>query len=87
LLEAFVLLVSLSGNYKDERIAGNFIDCKEAMQYYKQQCNDHKAARCLRVEDIDLTSYKEDTPFDFDIKEKQSCGFVGVDNRLYEESK
>ena len=85
MLEAFVLLVSLSGNYKDERIAGNFIDCKEAMQYYKQQCNDHKAARCLRVEDIDITSYKEDTLFGFKIKEKQSCGFVGVDNRLYKE--
>jgi len=84
MLEAFVLLVSLSGDYKDERIEGYFANCEQAMYHYKQQCNDHLSARCLRVEDIDITNYneyniKQDTSFDFEIKERQSCGFVGVE--------
>jgi hypothetical protein len=85
MIEAFVLMVSLSGNYKDERIAGHFFNCKQAMYYFKSQCSDHKAARCLMKEQVDKISLKafEDT-FSFDIKERQSCGFVGVDKKFYD---
>ena len=85
MIEAFVLIVSLSGDYKDDRIAGHFFNCEQAMYYYEQQCNDHKAARCVMKEQVDKISLKvfEDT-FDFAIKERQSCGFVGVDTKFYD---
>lgn len=80
MIEAFVLMVSLSGNYKDERIAGHFLNCEQAMYYYSQVCNDHKAARCILKEHIDKVSLET---FDFDIKERQSCGFVGVQKEKF----
>ena len=84
MIEAFVLIVSLSGDYKDERIAGHFFNCEQAMHYYSQVCNDHKAARCIMKEQVDKISLKafEDT-FDFTIKEPQSCGFVGVQKEKF----
>jgi len=78
----FILTVSLSGDYTDLEYVGNFIDCPTAMTYYDEYCGDYKAASCLLKEYSLLpTNHIDSNPFDFKIKESQSCGFVGVDLR------
>jgi len=79
----FILTVSLSGNYNDLEYVGNFIDCPTAMAYYEENCGGYKAASCLLKEYSLLSDNHVDAnPFDFDtIREKHSCGFVGVDPR------
>lgn len=78
----FILTVSLSGNYDDLEYVGNFINCDIAMQYYKENCSEHRAASCTLKEYTLLPPNHVDVnPFDFEIKAVQSCGFVGVENR------
>ena len=78
----FILTVSLSGNYNDMEYVGNFIDCPTAMMYYDEHCSKYKAASCLLKKYSLLPSNHIDAnTFDFEITERQSCGFVGVDTR------
>ena len=81
----FILTVSLSGNYDDLEYVGNFDNCTIAMQYFKENCSQHKAASCTLKEYTLLPPNHVDiNPFDFDtIREGQSCGFVGVDTRTF----
>jgi len=81
----FVLIVSLSGDYKDDQYVANFPNCVLAMQYFKENCSEHKAASCLLKEYTLLPpNHLDINPFDFDtIKEGQSCGFVGLDTRTF----
>jgi len=78
----FILTVSLSGSYDDLEYVGNFINCDIAMQYFKENCSEHKAASCTLKEYTLLPpDHQDKNPFDFKIKDVQSCGFVGVDTR------
>ena len=80
----FVLTVSLSGNYDDLEYVGNFIDCPTAMIYFKENCSEYKAASCTLKEYTMLPpNHLDVNSFDFDIKEVQGCGFVGVDTRTF----
>jgi len=78
----FVLIVSLSGDYKDDEYIANFIDCTIAMEYFKENCSQHKAARCISEQYINLPDDRvTKDSFSFVITEPQSCGFIGVDTR------
>jgi len=83
----FILTVSLSGNYDDLEFVGYFNDCNVAMQYYKENCSEHKAASCLLKEYSNIPpDHKAPSQFDFDSlssNESKSCGFVGVDKRTF----
>ena len=81
----FILTVSLSGNYDDLEFVGYFNDCPTAMIYFKENCSEHKAASCLLKEYSNIPpDHVSPSQFDFDtIRERQSCGFVGVDTRTF----
>ena len=83
----FVLTVSLSGSYNDLEYVGNFINCDVAMQYFKENCSEHKAASCtLKEYTLIPPDHVSPSQFDFDSlssNESQSCGFVGVDTRTF----
>ena len=80
----FVLAVSLSGNYTDMKYIANFLNCDLAMKYYSENCSEYKAASCTLKEYTILPSdHKTINPFDFKIKDIQSCGFIGVDTRSF----
>ena len=85
----FILTVSLSGNYKDLEYVGTFDNCEIAMNYFKKNCSNHKAASCTLKENTLLPKDHVDaSPFDFDtISEQHSCGFVGVDFNFLKEKK
>tara|TARA_R110000787_G_scaffold21844_3_gene64120 strand:+ start:5611 stop:5877 length:267 start_codon:yes stop_codon:yes gene_type:complete len=81
---SFVLVVSLLGDYSDNQYVGNFVSCDVAMSYYKEQCQEFKAASCLLEEYMYLPEgHKSRSPFDFKITEPQSCGFVGVSTNQF----
>ena len=79
----FILTVSLSGNYDDLEFVGYFNDCPTAMIYFKENCSEHKAASCSLKEYTNIPpDHVSPSQFDFDtIRESQSCGFVGIENR------
>lgn len=79
----FILTVSLSGDYNDLEFVGYFNDCPTAMSYYDEHCNQYKAASCLLKEYSNMPkNHVDPSPFDFTtIRESQSCGFVGLENR------
>ena len=80
----FILTVSLSGNYDDLEYVGNFIDCPTAMIYFKENCSEYKAASFTTKKYTMLPpNHLDVNSFDFDIKEVQGCGFVGVDTRTF----
>ena len=81
----FILAASISGNYTEMEYVGNFDNCDIAMTYYHDNCADKfQAASCTLAEYTLLpTDYVPVSPFDFDIKVQQSCGFVGVDTRTF----
>jgi hypothetical protein len=83
----FILTVSLSGNYDDLEFVGYFNDCNVAMQYYKENCSEHKAASCLLKEYSNIPpDHVSPSQFDFDSlssNESMSCGFVGVDPKTF----
>lgn len=55
----FVLTVSLSGNYDDVKLVGYFNNCYVAMQYYKNNYSEHKAASCILKEYFLIPPKKE----------------------------
>lgn len=83
---AFILTVSLSGNYNDLEFVGYFDDCETAIEYYYKNCSEYQAASCLLPEYSNLPGDHLDV-FGFEITEPQSCGFVGVDTRSFTKDK
>jgi hypothetical protein len=84
----FILAVSLSGNYTDMKYISNFPNCTIAMQHFKEHCSEYKAASCTFKKYTILPSdHVTVNSFDFDIKDIQSCGFIGVDTRTFTEDK
>ena len=80
----FILTVSLSGDYTDMKYIANFPNCIIAMQHFKEHCSEYKAASCTLKEYTMLPpNHSHINSFDFDIKEVQSCGFIGVDTRTF----
>jgi len=79
----FILAASLSGDYTDMEYIGNFDNCDIAMTYYHDNCaNKYQSASCTLKKYTTLPADQVTVnAFDFDIKEIQSCGFVGVDTR------
>jgi hypothetical protein len=52
------------------------------MQHFKEHCSKYKAASCTTQKYTMLPAdHVTVNAFDFDIKDIQSCGFVGVDTR------
>lgn len=86
-----MLTVSLSGSYNDLEYVGNFINCDVAMQYFKENCSEHKAASCtLKEYTLIPPDHVSPSQFDFDslsANESRSCGFIGVDTRTFTEDK
>ena len=73
----FVMAVSYTDSYKDLQYVANFPNCDMAQDYYNQNCIDAKIMMCQLEQYIQLPdSYTED--FTYASKDKQSCGFVGV---------
>ena len=84
----FILAVSLSGNYTDMKYISNFPNCTIAMQHFKEHCSEYKAASCTTQKYTMLPAdHVTVNAFSFDIKEVQSCGFVGLDTRTFTEDK
>jgi hypothetical protein len=82
----FILAVSLSGDYTDMKYISNFPSCIIAMQHFKEHCSEYKAASCTFKKYTILPSdHVTVNSFDFDIKEVQGCGFVGVDTKPFTE--
>ena len=67
----FILAVSLSGNYTDMKYISNYKAASCTTQKYTMLPADHVTVNA----------------FSFDIKEVQSCGFVGLDTRTFTEDK
>jgi hypothetical protein len=84
----FILAVSLSGDYTDMKYISNFPNCIIAMQHFKEHCSEYKAASCTTQKYTMLPAdHVTVNAFDFDIKDIQSCGFIGVDTRTFTKDK
>ena len=79
----FVMAVSYTESYDDLQYVANFVNCDMALDYYNLNCTDAKIMMCQLEEYLYIPiGHKSDTPFDFTPTDKQSCGFVGVDNNF-----
>ena len=84
----FILVVSLSGSYTDNQYVGNFPNCTIAMEYFKENCKQFKASSCILEQYANLPKgHVSLSAFDFNIKDRQSCGFVGVDTSTFTKDK
>ena len=79
----FVMAVSYTESYDDLQYVAHFSDCDKALDYYNLNCKDAKIMMCQLEQYLYMPiGFKSDVPFDFEPTDKQSCGFVGVDNRF-----
>ena len=75
----FVMAVSYSDSYDDLVYVSNFVNCDHALNYYNQNCTDAKIIMCQLEQYLYLPiGHNSDSSFDFEPTDKQSCGFVGV---------
>ena len=75
----FVMAVSYTDSYDDLVYVSNFVNCDHAMKYYNDNCTDAKIMMCQQEEYLYMTiGHNSDSSFDFEPTDKQSCGFVGV---------
>ena len=75
----FVMAVSYSDSYDDLVYVSNFVNCDHALNYYNQNCTDAKIMMCQLEQYLYLPiGHNSDSSFDFEPTDKQSCGFVGV---------
>ena len=81
----FVMAVSYTESYDDLQYVANFVNCDMALDYYNQNCTSAKIMMCQLEQYLYMPiGHKSDTPFDFEPTDKQSCGFVGVQEpKLY----
>ena len=79
----FVMAVSYTETYDDLQYVANFVNCDMALDYYNLNCTDAKIMLCQQEEYLYMPiGHNSDVPFDFEPTDKQSCGFVGVDNNF-----
>ena len=75
----FIMAVSYTDSYDDLVYVSNFVDCDHALNYYNQNCTDAKIMMCQLEQYLYLPiGHNSDSSFDFEPTDKQSCGFVGV---------
>ena len=75
----FVMAVSYTDSYSDLVYVSNFVNCDHAMKYYNDNCTDAKIMMCQQEEYLYMPiGHNSDSSFDFEPTDKQSCGFVGV---------
>ena len=79
----FVMAVSYTESYDDLQYVANFVDCDMALDYYNLNCTNASIMMCQLEEYLYMPiGHKSSVPFDFEPTDKQSCGFVGVDNNF-----
>ena len=83
----FVMAVSYTDSYDDLVYVSNFVNCDHALNYYNQNCTDAKIMMCQLEQYLYMPiGHDSDSSFDFEPTDKQSCGFVGVQQpKLYED--
>ena len=75
----FVMAVSYTDSYNDLVYVSNFVNCDHAMKYYNDNCTDAKIMMCQQEDYLYMPiGHNSDSSFDFEPTDKQSCGFVGV---------
>ena len=75
----FVMAVSYTESYDDLVYVSNFVNCDHALDYYNMNCTDAKIMMCQLEQYLYMPiGYNSDSSFDFAPTDKQSCGFVGV---------
>ena len=75
----FVMAVSYTDSYDDLVYVSNFVNCDHAMKYYNDNCTDAKIMMCQQEAYLYMPiGHNSDSSFDFEPTDKQSCGFVGV---------
>ena len=75
----FVMAVSYTDSYDDLVYVSNFVNCDHAMNYYNDNCTDAKIMMCQAEDRLYMPiGHNSDSSFDFEPTDKQSCGFVGV---------
>jgi hypothetical protein len=76
---SFVMAVSYTDSYDDLVYVSNFVNCDHAMKYYNDNCTDAKIMLCQQESYLYMpVGHNSDSSFDFEPTDKQSCGFVGV---------
>jgi len=79
----FVMAVSYTESYNDLQYVANFVNCDMALDYYNLNCTNASIMMCQLEEYLYMPiGHKSSVPFDFEPTDKQSCGFVGVDNNF-----
>jgi len=79
----FVMAVSYTDSYNDLQYVANFVNCDMALDYYNLNCTNASIMMCQLEEYLYMPiGHNSDVPFDFEPTDRQSCGFVGVDNNF-----
>ena len=85
----FVMAVSYTESYDDLQYVANFVNCDMALDYYEMNCATQGAMimMCQLEEYLYMPiDHVSDSSFDFEPTDRQSCGFVGVQQpKLYKD--
>jgi hypothetical protein len=85
----FVMAVSYTESYNDLQYVANFVNCDMALDYYEMNCATQGAMimMCQLEQYLYMPiDHVSDSSFDFEPTDKQSCGFVGVQQpKLYKD--
>jgi hypothetical protein len=85
----FVMAVSYTESYNDLQYVANFVNCDMALDYYEMNCATQGAMimMCQLEEYLYMPiDHVSDSSFDFEPTDRQSCGFVGVQQpKLYKD--
>ena len=85
----FVMAVSYTESYNDLQYVANFVNCDMALAYYDMNCATQgaKIMMCQLEEYLYMPiDHVSDSSFDFEPTDRQSCGFVGVQQpKLYKD--
>ena len=85
----FVMAVSYTESYNDLQYVANFVNCDIALDYYEMNCATQGAMimMCQLEEYLYMPiDHVSDSSFDFEPTDRQSCGFVGVQQpKLYKD--
>ena len=85
----FVMAVSYTDSYNDLQYVANFANCDMALDYYEMNCATQGAMimMCQLEQYLYMPiDHVSDSSFDFEPTDRQSCGFVGVQQpKLYKD--
>ena len=85
----FVMAVSYTESYDDLQYVANFVNCDMAQDYYNMNCATQGAMimMCQLEQYLYMPiDHVSDSSFDFEPTDRQSCGFVGVQQpKLYKD--